>query len=331
MDSLPFLLALLHVHKALSGETLWDTTVKLTEKLTLECAYSPTELLTQVEWLKDSGQTKEHIATFNPSLGLGIMKPYTNRVFIRNSTEAPNVITLNFNNASEADTGFYTCRLNTFPRGSMEKVIQVVKTDHFESIALLNETISDLDSETGQNITLTYQFRTKGPVKKVTWKKIQPHQVDVLTSCNLLEERTSASKYYKQVWATCRQRSRVSLLFIPSISVAESAIYCCLVEASTGDQETYVVRLTVHDPESEANYQHNVLVAGGIVGSAAVLIIIICVISYFTRRKSTNFPFKDSSATENKKAKTCRSQATDEPDDIYVNYPTISKTTKSKV
>ncbi|XP_048219241.1 CD226 antigen [Perognathus longimembris pacificus] len=255
MDYLPFLLALLHVHKALCGEILWDTTVEWNENLTLECAHSPTKLLTQLVWLKHSGQKKDRIATFNPTMGLEITKPYANRVSIKNSTAASNVLILSFKKASEADLGFYTCHFYTFPDGGMEKIIQVVTTDNFESLASLNETIPELASGTGQNITLTYQFQMKGPVKRVTWEKIQPHQTDVLTSCNLLEERSYTANYQLQAWANCRNGSRASLLFIPSLTASAAAIYRCLVEGSAGERETYWVRLTVHQPQIASSHQ----------------------------------------------------------------------------
>ncbi|XP_069884708.1 CD226 antigen [Dipodomys merriami] len=337
MDFLPFLLALLHVHKALCAEISWDSTVKLTKQLTLECAHLPTQILTQIEWLKHNGQKEERIAIFNPILGLEIMAPYTNRVSIKNSSEASNVITLNFNNASDMDAGLYTCRLNTFPHGSVEKIIQVAKTDKFESIALLNETIPELVTESGQNITLNYQFQMKGPVKTVIWEKIQPHQIDILTSCDLLEGSPYTSKYQNKVWATCRQGSRVSILFIPNVTVSESAIYCCLVEATTGEKESYMIRLIVYGPKHEPSYLQNLLVAGGILLVVAILITVICVISYYGRRKHTNGLFKESSGTQNKRANNSRSpvsyrQAKDHAqDDIYVNYPTMPQKTKSKV
>ncbi|XP_012874331.1 PREDICTED: CD226 antigen isoform X2 [Dipodomys ordii] len=334
MDLLPFLLALLHVHKALCAEISWDSTVKLTKQLSLECAHLPTQILTQIEWLKRNGQKEERIAIFNPILGLEITAPYTNRVSIKNSSEASNIITLNFNNASDMDAGLYTCRLNMFPDGSAEKIIQVAKTDKFESIALLNETIPELVTESGQNITLNYQFQMKGPVKTVIWEKIQPHQIDILTSCDLLEGSPYTSKYQNKVWATCRQGSRVSILFIPNVTVSESAIYCCLVEATTGEKESYMVRLIVYGPKQGGNIQ-----------MACLKSPLECRIRLGTGRGrpsssqeaspqqtfALGLHISDNRANNSRSPVSYRQAKDHAQDDIYVNYPTMPQKTKSKV
>lgn len=111
---------------ALCEEMFWDTTVKLAENMSLECIYSSLDTLTQMEWLKINTTNRELIAIFSPTYGLSVKPPYTDRVYFLNSTMAPNDMTLSFHNVSEADVGFYSCFLHTFPHGHWEKVIQVV-------------------------------------------------------------------------------------------------------------------------------------------------------------------------------------------------------------
>ncbi|EPY75130.1 hypothetical protein CB1_001792005 [Camelus ferus] len=111
---------------ALCEEIFWDTTVTLAENLTLECVYPSTDTLTQMEWFKVNTQEKESIAILSPTYGAVVREPYAGRVYFSNSTLASNDMTLSFRNASEADVGFYSCFLHTFPHGPWEKVIRVV-------------------------------------------------------------------------------------------------------------------------------------------------------------------------------------------------------------
>uniref|UniRef100_A0A8C0WZK6 Ig-like domain-containing protein n=1 Tax=Castor canadensis TaxID=51338 RepID=A0A8C0WZK6_CASCN len=228
----------------------WDTTVKLTENMILECAYPLTETLTQLEWFKIIGMQKDPIGIFSPAFGIQIRKPYADRVYYVNSTMAPNVITLSFYNASEADLGIYSCFFHIFPHGTWEKTTRVIQADSFEIAASLNGPMRPITSEIGQNVTLTYLIQMKGPVQQVTWEKIQAHQIDILTCCNLSQGRTYTSKYQRQVWSNCSQGIRVSHLVIPHATASDSGVYRCCVKDSTGESETFMMRLTLIEGES---------------------------------------------------------------------------------
>uniref|UniRef100_G1T2V9 CD226 antigen n=1 Tax=Oryctolagus cuniculus TaxID=9986 RepID=G1T2V9_RABIT len=334
MDYPAFLLATLFVYKALCEEIFWDTTVKFAKNMTLECVYPSTDNLTQIEWFKINGLQKESIAIFNPTYGVVIREPYADRVSFLNSTMASNDMTLSFHNASEADVGSYSCFLHTFPLGSWEKMLQVVQSDSFE-IAVLPS--SHIMSESGKNITLTHQLQMKWPVQQVTWEKVQPHQIDLLTSCNLLQGRSYASKYQRQTLTNCSRGSRRSSITIPHASVSDSGLYRCRFHASTGENETIVMRLTITDGKSDIPYVH--FVAGGtVVLLFVILITTIIVISYNRRRRrQKRVLFEKSRDTQNKAAKNYRSHtSTSQPldsakEDIYVNYPTFSRRPKIRV
>lgn len=111
---------------ALCEEVFWDTTVKLAENMTLECVYPSMNTLTQMEWFKINMMERESIAIFNPTYGVIVRKPYADRVYFSNLTNASNDMSLSFHNASEADIGFYSCSLHTFPHGPWKKMIRVV-------------------------------------------------------------------------------------------------------------------------------------------------------------------------------------------------------------
>nr|KAF6421868.1 CD226 molecule [Rousettus aegyptiacus] len=246
MDYLTFLLAVLHVHKALCAETFHDTTVKLAKNMTLECVYPSGGTLTQVEWFKVNETEKESIAIFNPTYGMVIRTPYAEKVYFLNSTTDLNDMALSFHNASEADVGLYSCVLETFPQGSWEKTVQVVPSESFEGAISWN---SHVVSESGKNITLSCELPTRQPAQRATWEKIQAHQIDHLTSCNLSQGRGYASRYRRRILTNCSQGATRAVLTLPHVTAWDAGLYRCSSEASTGENATFVIRLAVTDDE----------------------------------------------------------------------------------
>lgn len=245
MDYVTLLLAVLHVYKALGEELFWNTRVKLAETMTLDCAYPLLGTFTQMEWFKITTK-KESIAIFHPVYGTVIREPYVDRVHVLKSTPELKDTVLAFYNASEADLGFYFCLLETFPFGRWEKVIQVVPPESFGMAVPPNSTVV---SEPGENITLTYELQTKGLMQQVTWEKIQSHQIDLLTCCNLSQGRIEPSKYRRQILSNCSQGMTKSFIVLPHVAASDSGLYRCSFKADSGENETFVVRLTVSDGE----------------------------------------------------------------------------------
>ncbi|XP_058995305.1 CD226 antigen isoform X2 [Mustela lutreola] len=336
MDYLTFFFAILHVYRALCEEMVWDTTVKLAENMSLECIYSSLDTLVQLEWHKITTTNRELMAIFSPTYGLSVKPPYTERVYFLNSTMAPNDMTLCFHNVSEADVGFYSCFLHTFPQGHWEKVIQVVASDSFE-IAVPSR--NHIVSEPGKNVTLTCQLPQKGPIQQVTWEKIQPHQIDLLTSCNLSQGKGYASKYQRQILSNCSLGMTSSFIVMPHVMASDSGLYRCCFKASTGDNgtlETIAMRLTVTDGKTDNQY--TLFVAGG----AVLLLLFVVLITTVTvisskRRRSQKKLFKDSCDAQKKAANNYRNpdstnQSSDGArEDIYVNYPAFSQRPKTRI
>ncbi|XP_032278686.1 CD226 antigen [Phoca vitulina] len=336
MDYLTFFLGILHVCRALCEEMFWDTTVKLAENMSLECIYSSLDTLTQMEWLKINTTNRELIAIFSPTYGLSVRPPYTDRVYFLNSTMASNDMTLSFHNVSEADVGFYSCFLHTFPHGHWEKVIQVVASDSFEIAVPSN---SHIVSEPGKNVTLTCQLPQKWPIHQVMWEKIQPHQIDLLTSCNLSQGKSYTSKYQRQILSDCSQGMRSTFIIMPHIMASDSGLYRCFFKAHAGDSETpemFAMRLTVTDGKTDNQYI--LFVAGGAVLLLlfVILITIVVVISYNRRRRQKKL-FKQPWDAQNKAANNYRNpDSTNQSsegarEDIYVNYPAFSHRPKTRI
>lgn len=327
MAYLTLLLAILHVHKVLCEETFWDTTVQLSETMTLECVFPLADNLTQVEWTKISGTETVTIAVYNPNHSLFIEHNYLGRVYFLNSTAGFRNMSLSFYNASEADVGTYSCLFHSFPRGPWEKKIKVVQSDSFEIAAPPN---SYLSSEPGQNVTLSCQLQMNWPVQQVIWERVQPHQVDILASCKLSQGTRYTSKYPRQTWSNCSQGIRQSVLIIRDAITADSGLYRCRSEASTGEKNTFVLRLVITD--GGANKPFILPVAGGSALLLLVILIIITIILYNRRRRrQVRIPPKEPRDKQSKVAINCRSPTSpiqsidNEKEDIYVNYPTFSR------
>ncbi|KAM7320601.1 hypothetical protein ACRRTK_021044 [Alexandromys fortis] len=312
MACITLLLAILHVHKALCEVTFWDTAVQLSKTMTLECVYPLMDNLTQVEWAKISGTETVNIAVYNPNHPMHIDHNYFHRVHFLNATLEFRNMSLSFYNASEADTGIYSCLFHSFPGGPWEKKIKVVQSDSFEITAPSN---GYLCAEPGQNVTLSCQLPNNWPVQQVMWEKVQPHQVDVLASCNLSQRTTYTSKYLRKTWSNCSQGSTQSVLTIPNATSADSGLYRCRSEDSTGEQKTYVIRLIITDglmevhpcstlanPIAGGSNKHFILpIAGGSVSLLLVILIIITIIFYSRRRRrQVRTPLKEPSDKQSK-------------------------------
>ncbi|XP_017383002.1 CD226 antigen isoform X2 [Cebus imitator] len=337
MDYPTFLLALLHIYRALCEKVLWHTSVPFAENMSLECVYPSMGVLAQVEWFK-IGTKKDSIAIYSPTHGVVIRKPYAEKVYFLNSAMSSNNLTLFFRNASEDDVGYYSCSLYAYPEGSWQKVIQVVQSDSFETAVPPN---SHIISEPGKNITLTCQPQMTWPVQEVRWEKIQPHQIDLLTYCNLVHGGNFTSSFPREIVNNCSHGVQ-SFIIIPNARASDSGLYGCRFQASTGENETFVMRLTI--AEGKTDNQYIPYVAGGTVLLLFVIsitIIIVIFLSRRRRRRERRDLFTESwdttkKAPSNSTSPISTNQSTsqsvdDAREDIYVNYPTFSHRPKTRV
>lgn len=312
----------------------WDTTVSLAENMTLECVYPSAGTLTQMEWFKINRTEMKSIAIFNPTHGMHIREPYVDKVSFLNSTGTLNDMTLYFHNASGADVGFYSCSAHTFPYGQWEKRIQVVSLDDFE---MVDSPSTHVVSAPGKNVTLACQLPTTWPIKVVTWEKIQPHQIDLLSSCNLSHGRSYALKYHRQLWSSCQPGMQESSITFPWATVSDSGLYRSKFKAQEGENTTCVIRLTVAYGENDNLYI--LIVAGGTILLLLLIIIISIIItfSFNRRRRQRRVLFEKSWEAQNKATNNYRSPISTNQlldgakEDVYVNFPTFSRRPKTRV
>lgn len=101
-----------------------DSTVKLSEKMKLECIYPKKAVIIQTSWMKQNGSHKENIAVLHPIYGIHIEDKYRGRIYYENTSREDQ--SLSFNNSTLEDVGFYFCSIVTYPDGVSEKVIEVI-------------------------------------------------------------------------------------------------------------------------------------------------------------------------------------------------------------
>lgn len=118
-----------------------------------------------------------------------------------------------------------------------------------ESFEVAVSSNSHVVSEAGKNITLTCELQMRRPPLHVTWEKIQSHQIDLLTSCNLSQGKDYASRYQRQILTNCSQEATRAFLTLPHVTARDAGLYRCSSTASTGEKETSVIQLAVTDGE----------------------------------------------------------------------------------
>ncbi|XP_040120278.1 CD226 antigen isoform X1 [Oryx dammah] len=193
-------------------------------------------------------------------------------------------------------------------------------------------------SEPGKNITFTCEPRENRLLEEVSWEKIQPQQIDLLISCNVSQGRSYTSKYPRQILSNCSKDMKKAFVTMPNVIGSDSGLYRCGFKASTGEKETFVMRLTVTDGENKNTYIP--FVAGGAVLLLLLVILIttITVIIYKRRkRQQKRGLFKDFWITQNTATNNYRNPFPPNPlsagagEDIYVNHPVFCLGPRARV
>nr|KAF6357960.1 CD226 molecule [Pipistrellus kuhlii] len=208
---------------------------------------------------------------------------------------------------------------------------------HKDSFEIAVPSDSHVISKPGENITFMYELQTKDPMQQVTWEKIQSHQIDLLTRCNLSQGKISPSRFRRQILTNCSQGMRRSFILLPHVEASDSGLYRCCFKASTGENETFVVRLTVTDGKNDNQRVFWIIVGTALLLVFVLLIPIVIVLLYIRKRcRQKNIQDKESQATQNKASNNNRSSfSVSQPsdgagEDIYVNYPTFSRRPKTR-
>ncbi|KAH0617846.1 hypothetical protein JD844_016490 [Phrynosoma platyrhinos] len=251
-----------------------DSTVKLASTMTLECVYPKTATITQMSWRKEKDNGKKNIVVFKLPQDLYIESRYAFRVHVGNETTSNK--SLIFNNTTEEDIGFYLCSFQTFPLGTWEKRIQVVRSDEFNSRVFLDPHAMEgsLVAKPGEKVTMTHWHGLGIVVNQVIWERVQIDHVDHIGQCFNSAIAIYGSDYpmYRAEIHCATQAN--STLVLRNVSVSDSGIYRCYLIGENGKNETGWTKLTINNNVPLISVKYIVL----IVGATIILLVIISAI-----------------------------------------------------
>ncbi|NXC75116.1 CD226 protein, partial [Anhinga anhinga] len=221
-----------------------DSTVKLTEKVKLECIYPNKATIIQTSWMKLNVTHKENIAILHPIYGIHIEEKYNGRIYFENASREDK--SLSFIKSALEDVGLYFCSIVTYPDGVWEKIIEIVfvvffvffSTDAFEISEKQNNPVF---TKPGGNVAFTCPYKIGDSVQQVMWERIKADQVDTIVLCNSSGKRSFGSDFKERTLAHCSDQAN-SMIIIQNITASDFATYRCV---ATGRNKTYVMSFTV--------------------------------------------------------------------------------------
>ncbi|XP_075600649.1 CD226 antigen isoform X1 [Balearica regulorum gibbericeps] len=246
-----------------------DSTVKLTEKVKLECIYPEKATIIQTSWMKLNATHKENIAVLHPIYGIHIEDKYNGRIYFENASREDK--SLSFIKSTLEDVGLYFCSIVTYPDGIWERVIEIIQPDAFEVSEKQN---NHMFTKPGGNVTFTCPYKIGNSVQQVMWERIKADQVDTIVLCNSSGKPSFGSDFKDRTLVDCSDQTN-SMIVIQNITVSDFATYRCV---ATGRNKTYVMSFTV--AESWDRKCFIIYIAGGT--SAAVLLLICLLIFNIT-------------------------------------------------
>ncbi|XP_009469616.1 PREDICTED: CD226 antigen [Nipponia nippon] len=254
-----------------------DATVKLTEKVKLECIYPNKAVIIQTSWMKLNVTHKENIAVLHPIYGIHIEDKYSGRIYFENASREDK--SLSFIKSTLEDVGLYFCSIVTYPDGVWEKVIEIIQpADAFEVSEKQNNPVF---TKPGGNVTFTCPYKIGDSVQQVMWERIKADQVDTIALCSSSGEQSLRSDFKERTLVDCSDQAN-SMIVIQNITASDFATYRCV---ATGRNKTYVMSFTV-----AATWDLKwfiIYIAGGI--SAAVLLLffplIFCITTAYHKKK----------------------------------------------
>ncbi|XP_077208981.1 CD226 antigen [Paroedura picta] len=255
-----------------------DSTVRLTNNMTLQCVYPKIARITQMSWIKMS-KSKEIIAVFRLPHDLHIASAYKGRVNIVNCTV--NDKSLVFNSTTEVDIGLYICSFQSFPYGIWEKKVQVVQSGNFTPPVSAG---SHVIIELGKNATLRCGTDSVIGMKHVTWERVHEGAVDTMVKCKL-NQSIHGSDYEERVETDCA--TQANTIVLQNVTASDSGMFRCCYSRVSGESGAHLTKLTI-TVNVPLDYQQNIVAIAGGAGAAILLLIFILSIAaavFYCRKK----------------------------------------------
>ncbi|XP_021242013.1 CD226 antigen isoform X2 [Numida meleagris] len=276
MDCTAFLIAVLQLCRILANVKgrFVDSTIKLSEKMKLECIYPKKAVIIQTSWEKHNGSHKENIAVLHPIYGIHIEDKYRGRIYFENTSREDQ--SLSFNKSTLEDIGLYLCAIVTYPDGVCEKVIKVVHPDAFEISERQNNPVF---AKPGGSVTFTCPYDIGGSVQQVKWERIKANGTDTIVLCNSLGRKSFGSDFRKRALVDCSGQAS-STIVIQNVTASDFTTYRCV---ATGRNKTFEMSFTV-----VATWDQKwliIYIAGGTSAAVLVFLLIFCITTAYRKKK----------------------------------------------
>ncbi|XP_034026244.1 CD226 antigen isoform X2 [Thalassophryne amazonica] len=249
------------------------STVHLEEGMVLSCLCPWTGNLSMVSWTKVPD--KNPLAVFHPEYGVALSHHYYERVEFLRTTPMDGSISMR--NVTHQDIGIYQCSVQTFPRGSWTRTIQVEDLDEppeEETTDLPSDDVIEMDAEQNNNLTISCNHEHNGTVYQVIVEKM-PHGQPwtIIGVCKVVDGDLVVEDYSDRGRVSCAHSLDVSLQ-LTDVVEEDKGFYRCSFSTDAGMQTTTVL-LTVPTPGgiSLSLYMMYVYIAAG--GAVLVLLIVI--------------------------------------------------------
>nr|XP_056710922.1 CD226 antigen [Euleptes europaea] len=245
-----------------------DSTVKLTNNMTLECVHPKTANIIQMSWIKSEG--KKTIAVFRLPHDLHITSTYEGRVNVVNHTM--NDKSLVFNSTTKADIGLYVCSFQTFPHGIWEKRVQVVQSGNFTSPF---SPASQVIIEPGKNATFRCGTDLVIAMNRVTWERVRDDTVDTIVQC-AQGQSIHGSDYEERVEVDCATQANTIVLW--NVTTSDSGMFRCCYIGASGESGAHWTKLTV-TVNVPLDYKQNIFAIAGGAGVGATILLLMLILS----------------------------------------------------
>lgn len=214
-----------------------DSTIKLSEKMKLECMYPKKAVIIQTSWMKHNGSHKENVAVLHPIYGIHIEDKYRGRIYFENTSREDQ--SLSFNKSTLEDVGLYCCSIVTYPDGVSEKVIEVIHpADAFEISERQNNPVF---AKPGGSVTFICPYDIGGLVQQVKWERIKAGGTDTIVLCTSVGGRSFGSDFKNRALVDCSGQAS-STVVIQNITASDYTTYRCV---ATGRNKTFEMSFTV--------------------------------------------------------------------------------------
>ncbi|TRY55774.1 hypothetical protein DNTS_008489 [Danionella cerebrum] len=239
-----------------------ESTVSLQEGMILDCLCPWSGQLIMVSWSKKSHL--QPIAVYHPQYGTNFGSSFDGRVEFLKSSEMDGSISIV--NVTEADIGQYHCSLQTYPQGSWTK-------DTFVRKAALTTTttIIPIQADTKlvvaekDNLTIICDLVHNGEVYQVSIEKVDTMEGvgNIIATCQLLEGAVELQNFSSRGRVNCSEAMELRLQ-LTSIAREDGGLYRYF---------------------SGLHHMLYVYVGGGLVGLAALLIVLLKCVNRLKRKR----------------------------------------------